>query len=167
MPGVDPADAARAALARARKVARDRGLRPGSRPGRRRPATDPTLSGPGRDGRDPQLLGEQLDRLLLDRGWQADVAVGSVTARWAEIVGSDVAAHVQPVGFESGVLTLQADSTAWATSMRLLRSRLLGRLEQEVGAGTVTDLDVLGPAAPRWRHGSWRVAGRGPRDTYG
>ena len=163
----DPTAASRAALARARQVARDRGFRPGMKPARRRRPPDAVPSGPDRDARDPALSGDQLGRLLAERGWQADLAVGSVTGRWPQIVGPQVAAHVQPVSFETGVLTVQADSTAWATQMRLLASRLLGRVAEEAGAGTVTELVVLGPAAPRWSHGSRRVAGRGPRDTYG
>ena len=164
------ADAASAALARARAAARDRGLRPGMKP-RRRPRldnTDQLRSGAGRDGRDPTLLGEQLDRLLVDRGWKVDVAVGSVMGRWAEIVGPDIAAHVEPVTFTEGVLTVRADSTAWATQMKLLASSVLARVEEEIGAGAVSKLKVLGPAAPTWSRGRHRSPdSRGPRDTYG
>jgi predicted nucleic acid-binding Zn ribbon protein len=119
------------------------------------------------DDRDPALLGAQLERLLLDRGWSADVTVGSVMGRWAEIVGAEIAGHVRPVTFEGSVLSVQADSTAWATQIRLLTSSLLGRIEAVVGAGIVTDLVVLGPAAPSWVKGRRRVQGPGPRDTYG
>lgn len=104
---------------------------------------------------------------MTDRGWQVDVAVGSVIGRWPQIVGPDVAEHVTPVSFQQGVLTLRAESTAWATQMRLLSSVLLGRLEQEVGAGTVTEIRVTGPSAPSWSKGRLRAEGRGPRDTYG
>src|SRR3954452_25390957 len=106
------ADAAASALARARAAAAEKGLRPGMRPKRRRrfQGDGATLSGSARDGRDPALLGDQLDRLLVDRGWKVDVAVGSVMGRWPEIVGSDIAAHVTPVSFTDGVLTVQADS---------------------------------------------------------
>jgi len=166
----DAATAASLALARARKAAADKGLRPGLKPLRKRRRADQpsgTPSGSAPDARDPLLLGEQLDRLLADRGWQVDVAVGSVIGRWPEIVGADVAEHVQPVTFEHGVLTLRAESTAWATQMRLLTSVLLGRLETEVGAGTVTEIAVTGPSAPSWSKGRRRAPGRGPRDTYG
>jgi len=169
-PGRHEADAAAAsALARARKGARDKGLRPGMKPGRPRGRgrRDATLSGSGRDGRDPALLGEQLDRLLVDRGWQVDIAVGSVLGRWPSIVGQDVSAHVVPVAFTAGTLTVRADSTAWATQMRLMAGMVLGRLEAEVGAGTVTELTVLGPVAPSWSRGLRRARGPGPRDTYG
>ena len=164
------ADAASAALARARAAARERGLRPGMKPRRRpRPAeSDQKRSGAGRDGRDPTLLGEQLDRLLVDRGWKVDVAVGSVMGRWPEIVGPDIAAHVEPVTFTDGVLTVRADSTAWATQMKLLASSVLARVEEEIGTGAVSKLKVLGPAAPTWSRGRHRSPdSRGPRDTYG
>lgn len=159
-------DAAAAALARARAAARAKGLRPGLRPLRRR---RPGLPEPGgrRDGRDPALLGDQMDRMLADRGWKVDVAVGSVMGRWPEIVGAEVAQHCAPVTFEFGVLTVRADSTAWATQIRLLASSILGRLENEVGKGTVSELKVVGPSAPSWSRGPRRSTGPGPRDTYG
>lgn len=165
---LDPAEASRSALARARKAARDKGFRPGMKPApnARRIAGMPPSRNAG-DARDPALLGAQLERLLVDRGWSADVTVGSVMGRWAEIVGADLAAHVRPVTFEGSVLSVQADSTAWATQIRLLTSSLLGRIDAVVGAGVVTELVVLGPAAPSWVKGRRRVPGPGPRDTYG
>ena len=168
LPVADPAEASRSALARARKAARDKGFRPGMKPApnSRRIAGMPPIRSTG-DDRDPALLGAQLERLLLDRGWSADVTVGSVMGRWAEIVGAEIAGHVRPVTFEGSVLSVQADSTAWATQIRLLTSSLLGRIEAVVGAGIVTDLVVLGPAAPSWVKGRRRVQGPGPRDTYG
>jgi predicted nucleic acid-binding Zn ribbon protein len=164
------ADAAASALARARAGAAEKGLRPGMKPRkRRRPIGDaPVLSGSARDGRDPSLLGDQLDRLLLDRGWKVDVAVGSVMGRWPEIVGPDIASHVEPLTFVDGILTVRADSTAWATQMRLLASSLLARIDEEIGAGAVTELKVVGPSAPSWSRGMRRSPdSRGPRDTYG
>ena len=159
-------DAAAAALARARAAAKAKGLRPGLKPLRRRQPGVP--EGPrSRDGRDPLLLGDQMDRLLVDRGWRVDVAVGSVMGRWPQIVGPEVAQHCAPVTFEDGVLTVRADSTAWATQIRLLTSSILGRLEGEVGKGTVGELRVVGPSAPSWSRGPRRTQGPGPRDTYG
>lgn len=165
-----PLTAAAEALARARAGARARGLWPGPID-RRRSAGDALTerrSGTG-DGaaRDPRLLGGEVDRLLNSRGWDADVQVGAVIGRWPTIVGAEVAQHVQPLGFDGTVLTVQADSTAWATQMKLLSSSVLTRIEAEVGAGVVTAITVRGPAAPSWRKGRLRAPGRGPRDTYG
>jgi predicted nucleic acid-binding Zn ribbon protein len=71
------------------------------------------------------------------------------------------------VSLRDGQLTLQAESTAWATQLRLLAPKLLSILATEVGAGVVTKLSVHGPAAPSWKKGPRTVRGRGPRDTYG
>ena len=120
-----------------------------------------------KDGRDPALIGEQIDRLLLDRGWNVDVSAGAVMGRWPVIVGPDVAAHSTPVTFTDGELLVRADSTAWATQLRYMTSTLLGRLEAEAGPGVVTSLQIVGPSAPSWRKGPRRAAGPGPRDTYG
>lgn len=164
----DADDAAAAALLRARAAARDKGLRPGLRPiGRRRRPGSAAAPGQRRDARDPQLLGEQMDRLLSDRGWQVDVAVGSVMVRWNDIVGAEVAQHCTPVTFELGILTVRADSTAWTTQLQLLESSIMARLEGEVGKGTVSALKIVGPSAPSWTKGPRRSLGPGPRDTYG
>ena len=161
----DAGEAARSALARARAAARAKGLRPGIKPRRR--VRDVPVDRRS-TGRDPQLLGDQLDQFVVERGWGADVAVGAVIGRWPSIVGPDVSQHCEPVDFTEGVLTVKADSSAWATQLRLLSSSLLGRLAEEVGEGTVTEIKVVGPAAPSWVRGGRKVQdGRGPRDTYG
>jgi predicted nucleic acid-binding Zn ribbon protein len=108
-----------------------------------------------------------MNRLLLDRGWTVDVAIGSVMGRWPAIVGAEVATHCTPVTFTDGVLIVRAESTAWATQLRLMSSSILGRLETEIGKDAVTELRVQGPGAPSWTRGPRKSTGPGPRDTYG
>lgn len=163
----DPLHAARETLARARRTAREKGLRPGSPAGaarRRHPGQSEDRS---RDDRDPRLVGQEVERLVASRGWDADVQVGSVVGRWPQIVGDQVAANVQVVAFEGTTLTVRARTTAWATQVRLLQSTILARIEQQVGEGLVTQIQVHGPAGPSWRKGPLSAGGRGPRDTYG
>lgn len=93
--------------------------------------------------------------------------MAALRARWAEVVGAEVADHVVPEGFEDAVLTLRADSTAWATQVRLLLADLHRVVDEAVGGGVVRGLRVVGPQAPSWSAGPRRVKGRGPRDTYG
>ena len=144
-------------------------LRPKSRErSARRRTVDPELSGAHPDGRDPARLGPSVDRLVSDSGWGGDVAVRGVFARWATIVGADVAAHCTPLGFDEGRLTVQTDSTAWATQLRLLAPTLVRRLNEELGHDTVSVIDISGPTGPTWAKGRRSVRdGRGPRDTYG
>lgn len=93
--------------------------------------------------------------------------VAQVLANWPELVGPEVADHVRVERFEEGRLLLRADSTAWATQMRLLQATVERRLREQLGEGVVESVQVLGPDAPSWRFGSRRIPGRGPRDTYG
>lgn len=169
-PPVEPAagapDLALAKLTRASAVARGRSG--GAAPARRRTAA-PRLSGSRPDGRDPAPVGDVLRRWLDDRGWQEDAAIGALTGRWPEIVGPEFADHVIPEFTEAEgerVCLLRADSTAWATQVRLLVPQIHRRLDEALGAGVVQRIRVVGPAPPP-RSGALRVPGPGPRDTYG
>ena len=83
------------------------------------------------------------------------------------MVGAEIAEHCRPVKLEGGELTIEAESTAWATQLRLLAGRLLASIAGQIGDKVVTRLRVHGPASPSWQRGARRVRGRGPRDTYG
>ncbi len=108
-----------------------------------------------------------LDRLMKIRGWQRPAAEARLFGMWSAVVGPELAEHSRPVTLEEGVLTVEADSTAWATQIRLLAGKLVGRIADEVGHAVVTRLDVHGPVRPSWSKGPKRIRGRGPRDTYG
>jgi predicted nucleic acid-binding Zn ribbon protein len=124
-------------------------------------------SGPGPDPRDPQLFGAVLERIMKQRGWQKPAAEATVFGAWEKVVGADIAKHSRPIKLEGGVLTVEAESTAWATQLRLLAAKLLKSIAAEVGHNVVARLNIHGPAAPSWNRGPRRVQGRGPRDTYG
>lgn len=88
--------------------------------------------------------------------------------RWPALVGPVNAAHAQPESFVDRVLTVRADSSTWAASLRLLAPQLVAKLNEALGEGSVLRILVLGPVAPSWKHGRRSVRdGRGPRDTYG
>jgi predicted nucleic acid-binding Zn ribbon protein len=165
------ADIARAALESARAAQRGSGGSGGARgkPGAPRavPRRRRGWSGARPDDRDPQPLGRLASRLVTDRGWVDRVSTGVVFARWAQLVGAEVAEHSEPVSLKDGELIVRASSTAWATQLRLLQRQLIARITAGVGPGVVSRLRVQGPAAPSWVHGPRHVRGRGPRDTYG
>jgi predicted nucleic acid-binding Zn ribbon protein len=135
---------------------------------RKEAPTDPTFSGASPDDRDPQLLGDQVERMVAERGWELELRVRGVFARWPELVGAEIGAHCTPETFADGKLVVRTDSTAWATQLSLLAPALVRRLNEELGDGTVTLIDVLGPHLPSWSKGRRRTRdSRGPRDTYG
>lgn len=168
--------AASQALARARAAAAAKGLRrsaPGRPvPGKRRFRPGPGIggdigSGSGPSRRDPQMLGPIVDKILSERGWSAPVSMGGVVGRWREIVGDQLADHCVVETFDEAVLVVRADSTAWATQLRLLQPQLERRLAEEVGEDVVEKIVIRGPGGPSWTRGPRSVRGRGPRDTYG
>lgn len=125
-------------------------------------------SGPAPDERDPQRIGAVMAGYSNERGWDRPLAEARVFAEWPALVGADVATHCTPTTLRDGELKVAAESTAWATQLRLLASTMLARLVAELGPQVVTKLIIIGPVAPSWKHGGFSVRGaRGPRDTYG
>jgi predicted nucleic acid-binding Zn ribbon protein len=150
-----PSDIARAALEAARAASAAR-----PQPTRRRiagPRRRWTGAGPGPD--DPQPVSEQ--------DWSERTRVGSVFGRWEALVGPEISAHCRPQTLTEGELLVVAESTAWATQLRLMAPTILAKLHAQVGGNVVTRLRVVGPTAPSWKKGPRSVRGRGPRDTYG
>lgn len=124
-------------------------------------------SGPGPDKRDPQPLGLATRDLAKTQGWSPKVAEGTVFAQWPVVVGEQISEHAEPTALVDGVLSVAAESTAWATQLRMVQAQLLAKIAVAVGDGVVTSLKITGPVAPSWRKGPRHISGRGPRDTYG
>lgn len=164
----DPGRLAREAMERARASARARGAtrrsagRARSDRLQKRNTTEPYGT-----GRDPQPMSGAVEALLKRMGWTEQIEVTSVTARWREVIGDRIADHCEPLGFEDGVLTVKASSTAWATQLQMMNGQIRHRINEEFGREIVTDLKILGPTARSWTKGPRSVKGRGPRDTYG
>jgi predicted nucleic acid-binding Zn ribbon protein len=166
-------DLARRALEEAKAAARASGKSVGqgraspARTGRGGMRRGRGWSGARPDDRDPQLLGTLTGSIAKTRGWSGKVAEGMVFGRWPQVVGDDIALHATPVALAEGVLSITAESTAWATQLRLMQPQLLAKIGAAVGHGIVTSLRISGPTAPSWRKGERHFKGRGPRDTYG
>ena len=124
-------------------------------------------SGSGPDARDPQPIGATLRTWVASAGAGADLKKATLFARWEKIVGPEVADHCSPVSLTDGELVVEAESTAWATQIRMLSPQLLRRINAEVGDRSVVRIRARGPAGPSWKFGYRHVSGRGPRDTYG
>lgn len=125
-------------------------------------------SGARPDERDPAPIGSILGSAMVELGWVAPLAHARLMGQWASVVGADIAARCQPVSLVDGELRVAAESTAWATQLRLMAPQILARITRELPAGLVTRLVVTGPSVPSWKHGPWSMhGGRGVRDTYG
>jgi predicted nucleic acid-binding Zn ribbon protein len=116
---------------------------------------------------EPTLLGDLVKEVIAEEGWTREVNVHQLLARWPALVGPVNAAHSKPESYADTVLTVRAESSTWATSLRTIAPQLVAVLNEQLGQGTVTRVVVLGPEAPSWKKGRRSVPGRGPRDTYG
>jgi predicted nucleic acid-binding Zn ribbon protein len=154
-------DLVRKALAEAKAASKARGTAPrrtGSKAGRARAVGDAL---------EPMRFGQAIQRLVAERGWEDTTTRADVLANWEKVVGPEIADHCRPVSLDDGELVLVAESTAWATQLRLLTKTLLKRVQDHAGPDIASKIVVRGPATPDWRKGKLRVQGRGPRDTYG
>lgn len=127
----------------------------------------------GRDGRplrkrrEPARLGALLEEEIERRGWRQNLAGGSISANWANLVGEKIAEHTKVLMVKDSTVFVQCDSTAWATQLRLSQKVIIAAIAEKVGHGIVEKLHIYGPQGPSWRKGKLHVKGRGPRDTYG
>jgi predicted nucleic acid-binding Zn ribbon protein len=138
-----------------------------SRPQRSRRARDDDESVPFGHGRDPKGLGDVVGALTADLGWDSPLAQSELMSRWTELAGEETAKHSSPVGIEKGVLTVQCESTAWATQLRLMRTEIMTHITTRFPEAGISNIRFLGPDVPSWKRGPRSVQGRGVRDTYG
>lgn len=127
-----------------------------------RPGSTPFAS-----GRDPLAVSTVLDGVTDSLGWRLPLARTDLAAAWRSIAGAETARHAVVEGFADGVLLIRCDSTAWATQLSLMRSRIAESIARDFPDAGVDSLRFLGPNTPSWNHGPRTVPGRGPRDTYG
>lgn len=98
------------------------------------------------DGPGPQPIGRALDAVMRGLGAPEASGVHLVFDRWAEVVGDGLAARTRPLKIDGGRLVLEVDEPAIATHVRFLQVELLARLEELLGPGRVTGLDLrVGP----------------------
>ena len=95
-----------------------------------------------------------LDRLVGERGWGTEVAVGGVMGRWAQVVGPEVAAHAAPEALRrrraAGAGRLHGLGHAGAAA----RADPAAPAGRGARRGPVErDRRCAGPVAPSWRKG--------------
>lgn len=144
-----------------------RGLKPSPNSWKRKRRIRDDDNAPFTPGRDPGTLGDVLDKLSRDSGWQTTLAREDLVRQWADLAGADTAKHSEPVSLERGLLTVKCDSTAWAKNLQYMRATIVTEIGRRYPDAGVENLRFIGPDVPSWKWGPRAVPGRGPRDTYG
>jgi predicted nucleic acid-binding Zn ribbon protein len=134
---------------------------------RRRVRDDTGSSVPFGIGRDPRGLGDTIDSLTLQLGWNSPLAQSELLASWIELAGEETSKHSTPAGIDEGVLTVHCESTAWATQLRMMRVEIMTHIMVRYPDAGILSIRFQGPNAPSWKKGPRSIPGRGPRDTYG
>jgi predicted nucleic acid-binding Zn ribbon protein len=118
-------------------------------------------------GRDPKGIADVMSAMTSELGWATPLAKSDLLLAWTEIAGADTAEHSFPLDVTDSVLTVQCDSTAWATQLRHMRTMIMTRIAQSFPDAGIESVRFQAPHAPSWKKGSRSIPGRGPRDTYG
>lgn len=92
--------------------------------------------------REPTPVSELLNRVVKGMGAPDTDTVDLVFNRWDEVVGGVLASRTRPCGLEAGRLVLTADDPAVVSHVRWLEPQLLERLDELLGRGRVTGVDV-------------------------
>lgn len=134
------ADLARQALAAAKAAAKTRPTGPVRKTRRT------TLGVRGRRS-DPMGLGQIIERLKDQQGWESGIDGGNLLEQWPTICPPELATTVQPAGYDpdQGLLTLRPSSNAYATRVRLYERQLVEHLNERFGRPAVRAIRVLPP----------------------
>ena len=90
---------------------------------------------------DPVNLDTTMSQLLRRLKMDSPAEVGSVFAAWDDVVGGDIAQHIQPVRLDENVLYVEATDAAWATQFKFLESDVRRRLTERTGT-TIAHIQV-------------------------
>jgi predicted nucleic acid-binding Zn ribbon protein len=98
---------------------------------------------PGDDD-DLTSLTAALDGVVRELGGPAisSASLSGVFGQWREVVGDAIADHADPIAIDQGRLVVAVDQPGWATQLRFLEQDLLTRIDERVGPGVVTSIEV-------------------------
>ena len=93
--------------------------------------------------------------------WRDGLLLGRLSLGWPALAGPEAAQHTRPTGLSEGVLVVEADTPAWATSVRLRVPEVLALVRSAVGEGAVRAVEVrasgrAAAAAPATPARPWR-----------
>ena len=87
-------------------------------------------------------LADALAAVRPELGLPVDDVMVTLTARWADVVGDDVAAHAWLLSVRDGVAAIAVDSPPWATQLRYLEPALVARSREVTGSDAVRSVSV-------------------------
>jgi len=96
----------------------------------------------------PRSAGGAVGELL--RGLQPASLLAEVQRAWPVAVGPALAARAAPTAARDGVVSVTCESAVWAHELTLMAGELIGRLDAQLGAGTVRELRCAAAPGRSW-----------------
>jgi hypothetical protein len=87
-------------------------------------------------------VGDALERVRAELGLPEPGAFDTLTSRWHDIVGEEVATHAQLRSVRDGVAVIVADGPVWASQLRYLEAAIVEGASAAVGPGVVREVRV-------------------------
>ncbi len=88
----------------------------------------------------PKRLGQLVETVLGELGFDSARSLARLCERWEAAVGSEIACHCRPTALRGPVLEVTVDSSAWCQQLQLRRPEILAALRRELGAEAPADL---------------------------
>jgi predicted nucleic acid-binding Zn ribbon protein len=88
----------------------------------------------------PESVGAILDRLLKRLEIDKKIDEGKALELWAGAAGPRLAAMTRAAAVIRGRLTVECRSPAWANECRMLKTKLVEKLNRELGREIVNDI---------------------------
>jgi predicted nucleic acid-binding Zn ribbon protein len=92
---------------------------------------------------DPNGIREVLLELAARIGLEHPGETARLFSAWEEIVGEAVARRCEAVSLRGGVLTVAANTTAWAAELKYLAPEMIRRVNGDLGREVVTEVRVF------------------------
>jgi predicted nucleic acid-binding Zn ribbon protein len=89
--------------------------------------------------KEPESLGEALERLAADSELGVRLEQAQVWEQWERVVGERAAAHCRPVRIKEGVLTLAVDGAPWMHRLSYYKERIVARVNALFSKPMVTE----------------------------
>jgi predicted nucleic acid-binding Zn ribbon protein len=81
----------------------------------------------------PRPVSDSIDRVARRLGRPSVVPLARLLAKWDDVVGPAVAAHVTPVAVRDSVLVVDVDQPIWRTQLGFLEADLCRRVREVAG----------------------------------
>lgn len=116
----------------------------------------------GKPGRDPTTLGSVAGLIARENHWTPYLKIAQLRTHWDQVVGPVVAQHSQVTGVVDGVMTIRAETPAWATQLTYLVPQFEQIIKERLDGLDIREIRVVGPR-PESKRGLYRGGRRGRR----